>query len=371
MKIVWMLPRNGYVTEPRSVTLWGTICWGIRYLLGNDALASFLKNHEDDDPDFVISSAFPFKKWGGKRLPFFPNLLRFAPETDPNEDVAEALIKYRLGKKLSKIEWLSQPDFEKMLRGELTEQHLLATLLDEFEKKKEHKELRKRRQVRGDYRTKNPEVLQNTPPKRHDYSMTHNTIDRLRGGTLNLRDAAGEPSGQLFHAEDTWWADEYDEQTETGLFFLVEGSDEKIRDVLAPVLRFLEHWGIGADRTTGKGFFKFEIEDFQIAEPAESNALVNLSLFIPKDSNQLAEIDGDTRFLPYRLENRECKGWSATGGFEKTPILFFSEGSVFPKLKGGPDRWRGRVLENRTLPDGQKVYDNGFGFMLNLNWNKS
>lgn len=372
MKIVWMMPRSGYVTDPRSVTLWGTICWGIRYLFGNSELEAFLKKHIEGTPDFVISSAFPYKKWKGERLPFFPNLLRVAPEIDPNDDVDVALKKYRLSKKLSKIEWLSKPQFEKMLRGELSEDDLLRTLLEEYEKKKEHNEQRKRRNpnFKGDYRTKNEEVLKNTPPERHDHSMTHNTIDRLRGGTLSLPDTAGERSGQLFHANDTWWANPDDDKAETGLFFLVEGSDEQIENLLAPVLRFLEHWGIGADRTAGKGFFKFEIEDFSIAEPTDSNAIVNLSLFIPKDENQLVEIENAARFMPYQLENRECMGWSATGGFEKNPALFFAEGSVFPKLSGGAVRLRGRLHQNRELPNGQKVYDNGFGFMLNLNWKK-
>lgn len=369
MKIVWMLPRSGYVTEPRSVTLWGTVCWGIRYLFGNSELEAFLNRCEDGSPDFVISSAFPFKKWDSKRLPFFPNLMHIAPKPDPDEDVDTALKKYRLGKKLSKIEWLSQPDFEKMLRGELSENDLLKGLLDEFEKKEEHKKLRKRGQVRGDYR---PENRESTPPERYDYSMTHNTIDRLRGGTLNLPDNSGESSGQLFHANDTWWADQHDDQNETGLFFLVEGSDEKIENVLTPVLRFLEHWGIGADRTAGKGFFKFEIEGFQLVEPPAdtSNALVNLSLFIPKDSDQLGEIESAAGFMPYQLENRESMGWSATGGFEKAPALFFAEGSVLPKLKGGAERWRGCIRPNTSL-NGQTVYDNGFGFMLNLNWKNS
>lgn len=378
MKIVWMLPRSGYVTDPRSVTLWGTICWGIRYLFGNEELEAFLKKHVEGAPDFVISSAFPFKKWKSERLPFFPNLLRVPPEINPNDDVDLALKKYRLGKKLSKIEWLSQTQFEKMLQGELTVKDLLDTMLDEFEKKKVHNERRKRRQmdenglpVKGDYRTKNEDALKNTPPERHDHSMTHNTIDRLRGGTLNLLDAEGEQSGQLFHTNDIWWADPENDnlQSETGLFFLVDGSDEQIENLLAPVLRFLEHWGIGADRTAGKGFFKFEIQEFLFAEPAAeaSNALVNLSLFIPKDEEQLVEIE-NAKDLPYQLENRECKGWSPTGGFQKAPTLFFAEGSVFPKLSGSASRGRGRLLHNRELPNGQKVYDNGFGFMVNLNW---
>lgn len=370
MKIVWVKLKSGYVTDLRSVTLWGAICWGIRFLFGNDELNSFIERGEKGSPDFIISSAFPFKQQGKKPMPFFPNPLRFAPGVDGNEDVETALVKYRLRKKLKDILYLPQSDFEDFLHGRLSEEHLFRRL-EEEQNKREEARMEKREYFPDGH------IVERTPPRRHDYSMTHNTIDRLRGGTLSIPDAEENPSGQLFHADDIWWSDPHDEtpfgEPKTGLFFLVEElAKDSVKDYLAPVLRFLEHWGIGADRTTGKGFFQFEIEDFSIDQPSsdQSGALLNLSLLLPTfdELNSFEKADG---FFPYSLENRDAKGWSEMGAFIKKPCLFYTEGSVFKRPEGLSKNWLGQISEN--LPDsgyGHRVLDFGLSLMVNLKWNE-
>lgn len=375
MKIVWLKPRSGYVTDLRSVTLWGTICWGIRYLYGNERLKKFIGDHLKSEPDFVISSAFPFKQQGKIRTPFFPNPLRIASELEIAENVERALEKSRLRKKFQKVEFLSAEHFGKFLMGEFSNEDLFKFLLEEHDRKSEHDQQQQSQRLKKAY-IPHENFIADSAPKRHDHSMTHNTIDRWRGGTLSLPDSEGNTSGQLFHANDIWWSDPHDEtedgEPKTGLFFLVEENRiGSIEDTLAPVLRFLEHWGIGADRTTGKGFFEFNIENFSLPEPpdSEANAMLNLSLFLPKDKEQLAEFENTSEFFPYSLENRECKGWSEAGGFEKNPQLFFAEGSVFHRPKGFSGRWIGCISQN--LDDkklGHPVYDNGIGFMVKLKW---
>jgi CRISPR-associated protein Csm4 len=403
MKIVWLKPKSGYVTDLRSVTLWGTICWGIRYLFDKEEhpdkseLDEFIRRCEDaeSNPDFVISSAFPFKQHGKERILYFPNPLLHTDDTvdvdnyfqnalkkhdvaDKLEDIERALVIYRLQKKLKKIEFLCQSDFELMLKGELTTNHLLERLLDEYVLKLKHKKSQERERYKKDY-IPHENTIRRAAPQRHDYSMTHNTIDRLRGGTLSILDDDNNPSGQLFHASDIWWSDPFDEsesgEPTTGLFFLVEeiapGSIEKY---LAPVLRLLEHWGIGADRTAGKGSFEFKIEDFQLSQPStnEANAVLNLSLLSPTPEElDSFENKGKGVFYPFTLENRECKGWTELGGFEKEPVLFFAEGSVFPRPENMTGSWLGCLRKNSENHPvaGHPVYDNGFGFMVNLKWN--
>lgn len=373
MKIVWLKPRSGYVTDLRSITLWGTICWGIRYLFGNDELNEFVKRSEAGNPDFVIGSAFPYKKRKGEPLLFFPNPLRFAPRMDDNDDIKSALVKYRLRKKLQDIKFLSQADFVEMLHGRFDEQKLLERLEQEQADREEYRE-KKKRGWKGEFEPSEIFVAAEAP-RRHDNSMTHNTIDRLRGGTLSIPDEEGNQSGQLFHANDIWWSDPHDEtennEPKTGLFFLVEELAEgSIEKLLEPVLRLLEHWGIGADRTAGKGFFKFKIEDFTLEQPAadQSNALLNLSLLHPTES-ELSNFEETTYFFPYSLENREGKGWSEMGAFLKNPRLFYAEGSIFPRPDGFSKTWLGCLRENITDQNlGHRVLDNGLGLMLNLNW---
>jgi CRISPR-associated protein Csm4 len=399
MKIVWLKPKSGYVTDLRSVTLWGTICWGIRYLFGEEKLEKgFIRRCKDpgSKPDFVISSAFPFKQHGTERILFFPNPLLHTDDTsdvdeyfqqalkehgvsDGLKNIERALVIYRLRKKLKKIEFLCQSDFELMLKGELTANHLLERLLDEYARKEAHKKLQERERYKKDY-IPHENTIQRAAPVRHDYSMTHNTIDRLRGGTLSILDDDNNPSGQLFHASDIWWSDPFDEsesgEPTTGLFFLVEEIvADSIEKYLAPVLRLLEHWGIGADRTAGKGAFEFKIEDFQLSQPSanEANAVLNLSLLFPTSDDELDffENKGKNGFYPFTLENRESKGWTEKGGFEKEPSLFFVEGSVFPRPENMTGSWLGCLRKNSENHPvaGHPVYDNGFGFMVNLKWN--
>ncbi len=288
MKIIWLKPRSGYVTDLRSVTLWGTICWGIRYLFGKEELEKFIARCAEGNPDFVLTSAFPFKQQGKTRTPFFPNPLRIAPDTLEVDDVERALEKSRLRKVFQKIEYLSRTQFDKMLKGTFSETDLFDFLLEEHDRKVEHDQQQRGQRQKKEYIPHPNSHIAHAALKRHDHAMTHNTIDSWRGGTLTLPDDEGNPSGQLFHASDIWWSDPYDETTDgepkTGLYFLVEENvTGSIENILAPVLRFLEHWGIGADRTAGKGFFEFEIEkeDFVLPEPPDdkANALLNLSTF--------------------------------------------------------------------------------------------
>lgn len=378
MNIVFLKPRSGYVTDLRSVTLWGTICWCIRYLHGDTELVEFIERCKEGNPDFIISSAFPFKQQGATPTLFFPNPLLHPTDTLGNDDDTErALISYRLRKKLKKIEFICQTDFEEMLHGKLTTDDLFDRLLVEHDRKEAHRKEQAQERCKKDYIPHENTVAQ-APPMRHDFSMTHNTIDRLRGGTLNIEDEDGKLRGQLFHANDVWWSDPFDESesggTMAGLFFLVEEYKENsIEKYITPALRLLEHWGIGADRTIGKGFFEFEIEPFTLLQPSpnESNALLSLSLYSPKDLGELSAIqkNSGSGFYPFTLENRECKGWTEKGGFEKDPALFFAEGSVFPRPENMETPWLGGIHKNTEV--GHTVYDNGFGFMVNLKWQSS
>lgn len=371
MKIIYLVPRSGYVTDLRSDTLWGSLCWGIRYLWGADELKAFLERCAAGKPDFVISSTFPFKQHGTERVPFFPNPLVLAP--DMPTDRAPLVEDYRLRKDLKKVSLLNFDDFKAALHGELSVAELLRRLA----------EIAKEKKLQGRNYVPTGPVVERTAPKRHDHSMTHNTIDRLRGGTLTVADGDGDPAGQLFHAEDIWWTDPDNESDEalpnTGLYFLADGDISKLK----PVLELLRHWGIGADRTAGKGAFDFDIQDFtekiSILEPpaAASNALLNLSLFRPTEA-ELAALEQADGCLQYLLERREGYVGGHRQMHRKEARMYFREGSVFARPDGQTARHMGGIQQQvfpekdsqgKELPQPpHDVWDNGFGFMVNLNW---
>lgn len=371
MKIIYLKPLSGYATPLRSDTLWGLLCWGIRHLWGDDGkegLTAFLDACNEGRPPFVVSSAFPYKRYGKDWIPFFPNPLPFPDEHD--NDIAEAAINAKLRKPYKKaFRYVNLDDFTRILQGSLTGQQLRQRLRDIYE---EENRLKKEGKVRHDRKITQAEIEQ-TAPRDEDFSMTHNTINRLRGGTLDLPVDGGaqyETAGQLFHSEEYYWSDKYadpQQDANTGIFFLADGPDT---GKLEAVLRLYRHWGFGADRTSGKGFFDVEIFDFELPKPADANAMLNLSLFRPKP-DELKILDAqpadDARFR-YRIELRE--GWVGGDGIyqPKTPHRYFTEGSVFPLVSEWKGRHLGGLIHQSFADQPHPVYDNGFGFMLNLKW---
>jgi len=362
MKIIYLIPQGGYITDLRSDTLWGMLCWGIRHLWGESELESFIKKAASGHPDFVITSTFPFKQHGDERIPFFPNPLVLPPEAR-EMDVKKALAEARARKDLKEVAWLGLEDFEAVLHGKLTSEDLLVRI-------RAARDLRKTAEEDGLGYPPSGQTVRRTAPERKVFSQTHNTIDRLQGGTLTKLDSDNNRAGQLFHADEIFWRDPDDETSEsnTGLFFLAEGTD---LTKLAPVLNLFRHVGLGADRSSGKGFFDFEILDFAPSEPPPSsaNALINLSLFCPTEP-ELEAFKASNGALQYLLEKRE----GYVGGralHPKQPRMYFKEGSVFAR----PSEQMGRVMgcvrqqefEEESKPD-HEVWENGFAFMLNLNW---
>ncbi|PIY05232.1 MAG: hypothetical protein COZ21_04540, partial [Bacteroidetes bacterium CG_4_10_14_3_um_filter_31_20] len=76
------------------------------------------------------------------------------------------------------------------------------------------------------------------PPKPETESVTHNRIDRIKGGTLKINEA-----DQLFHSTEMYFANENEGEIKhgAGLFFLAKGNIEKLKTAL----RWLSHVGIG------------------------------------------------------------------------------------------------------------------------------
>lgn len=368
MKIIYLKPLSGYVTPVRSDTLWGMLCWGIRHLWGEEELTDFLDACIKGTPPFIVSSTFPCKQYDKGWIPFFPNPLPFPDGHDDN--IEEAVINAKLRKKYKKaFSYVNLEDFTNILQGSLTAKHLRQRLRDIHD---EEERLKLAGKSKHDRQISQTEIDQ-TAPHSEDFSMTHNTIDRLRGGTLNLPVDGGaqdEVAGQVFHSSEYYWSDKYadpNQDSNTGIFFLADGHDTS---KLEAVLRLYRHWGFGADRSSGKGFFETEIQEFDLPKPFDANAMLNLSLFRPKpdELNAMDSLPVDDPRFRYRIELRE--GWvGGEGAYQsKTPHRYFSEGSVFPLLPILKEqRHLGQLISQFKEP--HPVYDNGFGFMLQLKWN--
>jgi len=336
MKIVYLTPQNGYRMPLRSDSLWGLFCWGIRHLYGEQRLLDFIQASNDGKPELLLSSAFPFKVDAkGKPHLFFPKPL-FPFEKKDKEANEKVLDFYRRGKKLKKITHLNQDDFQNALNGTFNNDILIQRLKNSTN-------------LNVDWKYQ--------APSKNIHNVTHNTINRLTGSTLKKNN-----QGQLYHADEIHWEDSRN-NTPTGMFFLIKDS----LNLVAPILRLYSHIGLGGDASIGKGKFKFTIEDFNLDEPSDANAMVNLSLYYPT-AEELQYYEANHDNFNYTLERRAGKIGYVKMHRQKPPMMMFREGSIFPIPTAQQDNY-GCIKQldfgaNRPVP--HDVFQYGYAFMLKM-----
>lgn len=343
--IVYLYPQSTFRGELRSDTLWGIICWGIRFLYGKKELDNMLDLYVDKKFPFVISSTFPFYEEGNDKKLFFPRPYLPQKAFDKLKPLPreEAIPKMKERKETKDISYIS------------------LELLDELRKGLSSEEMQEKLKCKKGI----------IPSVKND-SSTHNTLNRLTSSTLQKDD-----KGQLFHTDEKYISGP--KGAKAGLFFLVKADAENWEKVKS-VLKWLEHTGIGGDKNIGKGFFKVEFEEkydiFAEIEDSPSRAFMCLSLFMPNE-NDLATISShkDDEFLNYQIAFR--KGFVGNGTqnfYDKKNLAAFVEGSVFPCEMAGEIKDAGLVSKEGTEKGYTKtpytIYQNGCAFMIPITINK-
>jgi len=293
-------------------------------------LEKFIADYNEGKGAFNLSSCFPYIESDEIKTHYFPPPKLYNDNPLKAESFDDCVREMTTRKDIKKnLTYVSQELFEQILRGEkLPDDETLIKL--------------------------------EKPPTPASLPVTRNTIDRIKGGTLE-RDGRG----QLFHVDEHHLADK------TGLFFLVKGD---IKPLLRGALNYLEHTGFGGDRTVGKGWFKIHYdEDFTLNEPANADACTTLSLYHPNDTANEVEYfenNGD-KVLNYTLELRGGRlGFFNYKQVRKDAILMFKEGSVFPIKKGATQYGKNPIV---LSPDPKnnpglhhEVSHYGIGFMVKM-----
>lgn len=332
MKIVYLVPETGFTTELRSDTLWGIVCWGIRNIYGQGALEEFIGTCKSGNPAFIISSAFPFIEENGAKSYFLPKPMMpswSAPDSTNRLSPKEVISKSTRDKKNKKKAFLRLSEYEKLVCGEASMEELIEA---------------------------------SEPPRITSYSFTHNTIDRIKNGTLQK-----DSTGQLFHVDERFIQPGNEHGNSCGgLFFLADGPDT---GMLEGAIRWLSHVGIGGDRHIGKGKFRITMEEFRIRQAEDFNAVTNLSLYYPsRENRELEHFKGNSLFN-YLIEERQgYYGFMKYKQYIKPAVRMFKEGSVFPSIQG-PDLYGSlRKIPARNLDQGfdHDVYQYGIGFMVKM-----
>lgn len=246
-----------------------------------------------DDETLRISNTFPFCLENEKKIHYFPKPVlpiglngQYELLCNQKSDL-EMFCKI---KKLKKIKWLKEDDFEQVIR---------AGNLDFF------------------YRRKIEGSAEEINDKKYVRSriVPRNTVNRL---TLQVEEG-------FYAREEFFFAEGW------GLFFLVSASEEVMSEVKAS-LRLVADRGIGGDISTGRGAFNVNIENGLPIDTTgiDAKKTMVLSLYIPK-RKEIQYIKADGSYYTIALR----KGFISVSGVNrvfKKRVLAINSGSIIDTI---------------------------------------
>lgn len=334
MRITYLKPRSSFRYNLRSDTIWGLICWGIKNVYSEERLTEFI-NLYDQGKGLKVSSAFKFIRENGKHELLFPkpllrplNLNKYYENNNVQSKTERTQIQKEL-KKYKSVKYIKKEDFEKFLTGKLTEES---------------------------YFNEKDKWLDTDGKLIQTIDVMHNTIDRLRGTTVE---------GRLFTKEE-----EFIDPDKGGLFFLMNGDEDSLR-LAESALRFFSNVGFGGDSSIGKNHFDVEFSDLTLKQPTDPNGFLTLSLYFP-NVDELDNIKQNEDLSWYELETRKGKfggQYLKTSQFWKDSLITFTEGSVFKDI--GKDQYGKNpvVVKKENNPENFDVINFGTAFNLPIKVN--
>jgi len=282
---------GGIATPLAADTLWGHLCWGLRYAAGEAALIEWLRSYDEGQPPLVISDPLPSGFWPVPAIPPAP-----LPSNAPSLD------EFDRRKKLSKTAWISHEQWNR-LAGAVSHDSLA-------------------RAVAADGEPQVPEFVA--------IGVTHAGINRLTGGT------AQEGGGLLYTNEQRYSK----AATRWDVWLRTTMSDQQLHDCMNAGLS----GGYGRDGSSGLGDLRLiALHERALPQPAGANAGVLLSPATPSPS------DPSRGFTPLGVRCGRLGGLfagqptpSGSTVRQKRPVLVIERGSVL--IATPPPAVAGRVL---------------------------
>ena len=206
----------------QSDTIWGHLCWGLKYNYGEETLLQFIDAYKQGAPPLLISNGFPDDLLPRPKLP--------DSMPDKHRNLDEQRSEFRNGKNAKGIQFLTKEEFTRAINGE----KFVPSLEDDFET---------------------------------TVVTLKNQINRMTGTT-----GAGE-AGQLFSFEQYRWS---------SISIYLKVVDEFI-DRTRELFHHLAQSGYGKRKSAGYGHTKLvAFEPFAgFPSPADANGFVTLSNFVP------------------------------------------------------------------------------------------
>jgi len=306
--------KSSIVTPFQADTLFGTLCWGIRFLEGEKSLKEFRDNSLKENPPLIVSDGFPED--------YLPKPILAPLKINESEKLVEEcygkgkrdLIRgIRKLKELNKLDLIPQNYLFKHIKNLSLIQIGKDFLLERFK-----------------------------GPATESRANLRNTFNRL---------TARVEEGGLFSETEIYYLPgsriNFYVKLNESLF-----SVERLENLLTG---YLELSGYGADKSVGRGSIKFvNIEDSDLPQVDSPNAFMSLSSFVPKTD------DPSNGFYNPVLKYGKLGEHYASGKINKLdgsgrvigmnpfkkPLYMFKAGSTF-LLDGKPlEEYYGRIVDN-------------------------
>lgn len=289
--ILSIKPLAPFRTPLQSDTLFGHICWALRYIKGEDILLAFLNSFDGNSAPLLLSSGFPS---GYLPMPVLRTI---------TVDEEETLWDRHAKGNMSRLDFYRK--MKRLGKAIYCEQHLIQALQDGLSYFAIYEQYFSGKALQNDI------CFADGGTWRQTTETWHNSKNRLT-------DRVG--GGNLFALEDTCFAD-----NTTFTVFLRDDSfgEQMLRDLLD----YIAFEGYGADKTVGRGAFSFELANgWQLGTAGNTNGFISLSHFHPAPGQNM---DGY-----YEVSTKFGKiggHWASSGkgGPHKQPLLMFNPGSFF------------------------------------------
>lgn len=277
--------KSSVITPFHSDTLWGHICWALRYTQGEEELLDFLECYDSGEPPLVISNAFP-KDY----LPF--PVLEPIAKTQQRALIATSSFVTAASavKKFSATKYILKELFAHLNKGTISSYSLLEAILANPEKF--------------------PVISAESPSVSY-----HTKINRVSGAAID---------GGLFTTNDMFYANnEFEAYCKIGHGF----SEQNLKQCL----EFININGFGKKKSTGKGSIHCTIEKITDDVTDDANAFMSLSNYVP------CQDDPQKGFYKLLTKYGKLGGHFASSSIIpgnnptpfKYPLVMFESGSIF------------------------------------------
>jgi CRISPR-associated protein Csm4 len=305
-------PQSAALSPWQADTLFGHLCWLIRYEAGEAALAEWLAAYHSGSPPLLFSDGFP-EGW-------LPRPLTPPRESTTSRKKVDQVRAMAAAKEAKGVRWVTLADFDALRRGEAITPQTRLWL-------------------------------------KPDRTTLKNQINRLTGGTTAFDEAAG---GNLYSVDELAFVDT-SAVTPAGMnvSIYVRARDEAEAQRGRDLLTRLAQSGYGAKKSAGYGHFRLvnweQASDFDTA-PGEANGFISLSNWVPARSDPTEGFY--STLVKYGKLGEE---WASSEKPFKFPLLMLTAGSSF---YASPVReWYGRLVKG-IAPANDRVVQYGYAFAV-------